>query len=304
MNKTSDILWFEPSNSRRQATATIHEDGILRFGSEMCEKLHRKIRIGFVQNECALIVEINSEKGFCLCKNGEVRMIDVTTHLRRIGIDFPVWFLFSEETENTRWKGYVIQPLRNVTLIKSKKVIYKPEHQSLINAYKWLIERSLYCYAKSTPIDERRSIATEAFWEAFREYTPGYGTLKDYLSESIKRRLLEQNKQYTQINKYNCISLDRPINKTCESGDTNYNWLLDNFRNEITDAENRLDMDIFRKTQLAPREKRILEMLMSGYTVPEILNEHSMTQQEIEEICISIGERWNTFIHFDGDPAA
>ena len=304
MNRTSDILWLEPSNNRRQATATVHEDGTLRFGSEMCEKLVDKIRIGFMQNECALFVEKNTEKGFKLRKNGKVRMTSITAHLRRLGIDFPVWFLFSEEIESTCWKVYVIQPLRSIPSAKLMKVTPVSEHQSLINAYKWLIDRALYCYAKSTPIDERRSTATEAFWEAFCDYLPSYGLLKDYLSDNIKRRLIEHNKQYTLLNQYNCISLDRSDDRTCKNGESNYNWLLDRFRSEITDAENRIDLEKFKITYLDPSEKRILEMLLTGYTVPEILDEQNITQQRIEDTCRSIGERWNAYNDYDDDPAA
>ena len=257
-----------------------------------------------MQNECTLFVEINTEKGFKLKKNGEVRMTSITTHLRRLGIDFPVWFLFSEETESTCWKGYVIQPLRSIPSAKLMKVTPVSEHQSLINAYKWLIDRALYCYAKSTPIDERRSTATEAFWEAFCDYLPSYGLLKDYLSDNIKRRLIEHNKQYTRLNQYNCISLDRSDDRTCKNGESNYNWLLDRFRSEITDAENRIDLEKFKITYLDPSEKRILEMLLTGYTVPEILNEQNITQQSIEDTCRSIGERWNAYNYYDDDPAA
>jgi len=300
----SKVQWHEPDDNRRKATATMYEDGTLRFGVEMCGKLHKRIRIGFIPNECTLVVEINMEKGFQLPKTGETRMGDVTMHLRRLGVELPICFLFDEEIKDTYWKGYIIPMARKVKSRMPKKSILTAEHQSLMNAYKWLIDRAVFNYAKSTPSDERREIATEAFWEALIGYSPIYGNLKEYLFEKIKSRLIEQNKQYSKINRFNCISLDSSPSKDDTACESNYNWLLASFKNEIAAAEDRADMAIFKKLYLNKREVKILDMLMSGYTVVEIIHECDILQPEIEELCESIGERWNDFNHFNGDPAA
>jgi hypothetical protein len=298
------ILWCEPDNNRRRALATMHEDGTLRFGQEMCEKLHKKIRIGFLPAECAIIIEAGFERGFALRKSGEVKMADISIQLRRLGIEFPASFLFEEDTEPECWKGYIVPSVRKSNNKKPKKTIFMAEQQSILNAYKGLIDRAVYAHAKSTPADERRSIATEALLEALNGYTAAYGTLRDHLSGEIKRRLIEHNKQYIRLNQFSCISFDSPASKNNDSCETNYNWLLANLKNEIADTEAKMDMDIFRNNYLNTDEKGILRMLMSGYTVPEILAEYDMSILEIEDLCKSIGNRWHAFNNFDGNPAA
>ena len=89
-----------------------------------------------------------------------------------------------------------------------------------------------------------------------------------------------------------------------DSGESNYNWLLAGFKNEISAAENRVDMETFRKKRLNLRERRTLEMLLTGYTVPEILDIQNFEQQDIEAICKSIGIKWNAFNNLDNYPAA
>ena len=118
-----------------------------------------------MSSECALVVEVITENGFKLSKNGETKVSSMIHPLRRLGVEFPVSFLFDEEKKDTCWKGYIIPPLRKTVSKKPKKFISSTEHQPMLNAYKWLIDRVVCNYAKSTHIDERRAVATEAFLE-------------------------------------------------------------------------------------------------------------------------------------------
>ena len=302
--RNSKIEWCQPSDNRRRATATLFEDGTLRFGTEMCERFrNRKIRIGLMSSECALVVEINTEGGFKISKLGETKVISMIQPLKRMGVEFPVSFLFDEEKNDSCWKGYIIPPLRKTIPKKPKKIIPTTEHQPMLNAYKWLLDRVVCNYAKSTPIDERRSMAVEAFIGALSEYAPVYGTLKEFLFEKVKLRLIEHNKQYTKINHYNTISLDAPISKNNYYDGTNYEWLWIGFRNEISAAENRIDMDIFKNKYLNFDERKTLEMLLTGYTVSEILDKYSIEQHAIDAVCKSIGEKWQTFNGSDNSAA-
>ena len=194
--------------------------------------------------------------------------------------------------------------MRKAVAKKPKKPITQTEHLSILNAYKWLIDRVACNYAKSTPIDERRAMATEAFLDALSEYAPVYGTLKEYLFEKVKVRLIEHNKQFARFNQYNSTSLDAPIIKANDSSVTNYDWLWTGFKNEISAAEDRVDMDTFKKKHLKLRERRILEMLLAGYTVPEMLDRLKIEQVDIEKVCTSIGDKWNAFNNYNSIPAA
>ncbi|MCL2033894.1 MAG: hypothetical protein FWG94_04085 [Oscillospiraceae bacterium] len=283
----SKIQWCEPDNNRRRATATMKEDGVLCFGTEMREKLPRKIRIGFLSSECALLVEENPEQGFMLSKNGEVSLSSVANQLLRLGIKLPVCFLFFEEAIENSWVGYIVPALR-----RTGKAEYSEERTSIFNAYKWLIDKAVYKYAKTTTSDERRAIANMALWEAISEYIQMHGPLKNYLSEEIRIALIKQNRQYVKFNQYNHASLDAPVNKNNQSSATIYELLPPRYKNEMLAVENRIHMELFRETHLDKRERGILKMLLDGYTVDEILPEHKMTEQELGKCCKSIGKRW------------
>ena len=69
------IEWCQPGNNLRRATATLFEDGSLRIGAQMRERIRdRKIRIGLMSSECALVVEVITENGFKLSKTGETKV--------------------------------------------------------------------------------------------------------------------------------------------------------------------------------------------------------------------------------------
>jgi len=71
--------------------------------------------------------------------------------------------------------------------------------------------------------------------------------------------------------------------------------LWQGFKNEISSTENRIDMDIFKNKHLSFDERKTLEMLLAGYTVPEILDKYSIEQHAIDVVCMSIGEKWKDF---------
>jgi len=302
MRKTTEskIVWCEPTNNRRKPYGTMSADGMLCFGRDMQGKLPRKIRVGFLSDECSLCVEANEEKGFTLAADGKVRMLGVATQLQRLGIDLPVHFLFIEERENSLWKGYIVPPPRRPRPRMAKKAVALTEYPHLLSAYKWLIDRAVYTYAKTTPMEERRATAQAALWEAFCIYTPIHGELKNFLYDEIKKQLIEKNKQYTRFSPYNTFSLDAPVSKNGESTATGYDLFLPRYTNEITSVENKIDMEIFRETHLSPRERKAFKMLMEGYAVDEIQHELDISGQVLNELCQNIGDRWESFNQADG----
>jgi hypothetical protein len=56
-----------------------------------------------------------------------------------------------------------------------------------------------------------------------------------------------------------------------------------------------MDMEIFQNTYLSKEERKILKMLLSGYTVDEIRHECQLFKYELEEFCENIGKRWEEF---------
>ncbi|MCL2004394.1 MAG: hypothetical protein FWG72_10425 [Oscillospiraceae bacterium] len=301
MRKLSEnnIVWCEPTNNRRKPHATMSADGTLCFGVNMRDRLPQKIRIGLLPNECSLCVEANAEKGFALAKNGTVKVFDIVKQLKQLGIDLPAHFLFAEERENSLWKGYIVPPPRKPRPQAAKKATPLTGHSHLLPAYKWLLDKAVYLYAKTTPIDERRATAQAALWEALHTYTSIQGQLKDYLFEEIKRQLIEKNKQYTRHSSYNVISLDASICNDTDSDMTGHGRFFSRYTNDMLSVERKIDMEIFRYQWLNFHERTVLNMLLEGYTVEEIQDEHHMTEQALGELCRSIGSRWEAFSRAD-----
>jgi len=285
MRKTSriEIQWYEPDDNRRRPTATLKNSGVLCFGAQMREELSNgKIRIGLDAGENAIVVKANSEHGSTLSKNGEVNLSLMAKSFRRLGIRLPATFLFFHETSDSIWKGYIVLPPRNA----AAKAL-SDECVSIIAAYKWLIDKVVYTSAKTTPIEERRAIATAALWEAMRGYTQNHGVLIEHLCDELKLALLRQNKHYVKESPYRHISLDAPTEA--------YELLLLRCKNEMLSVENRLHLDAFRKEYLNECERRILKRLLDGFAADEIQLEFNMAEDELFECCEDIGRRWKTY---------
>ena len=265
----------------------------------MRDKLPRTIRVGFLPDECSLCVEANAEKGFALAVNGTVKAFEIAKRLKQLGIDLPVHFLFVEDREDSLWKGYIVPPPRRPRSQAAKKTTPLAGHPHLLIAYQWLIDKAVYLYAKTTPMEERRATARAALWEALHTYTPIQGSLKDFLFDEIKRQLIEKNKQYTRHSSYNVVSLDAPIGKDADSDMTGHDRFLSRYTNDMLSVERRIDMETFRYQWLNPPERAVLKMLFEGYTVEEIQAEHRMTGQALDELCQSISRRWDTFTQAD-----
>ena len=277
------IQWFAPDNNRSKPYATLKSNGTLCFGREMRKRLTGKVRLGFLAEECTLFVGLDIQQGFPLSQTGEVKVSKIAKQLRQLGMLLPVHFLFDEAGDDC-WKGHVVSPPRTP---KDGAAAPGTEQMNVVNAYKWLIDKTVYTCAKSTPIDERRAAARTALFEALCSYSPIDGDLKEHLSGQIKSQLIAQNKQYTRFSPIDTPSLDAPINKN--------GLLWPRYKNEIDAIEDKIDMDIFGKQYLQPQEKDILKMLVSGYTESEIMRKHHLSQQTLRNLCQSIGERWTDF---------
>jgi len=281
------IQWVEPDNNRCKPYATLKSNGTLCFGQEMRKKLIGKVRLGFLAEECTLFVGLDIQQGFLLSQNGEVKVSKIAKQLRQLGMSLPVYFLFDEAGGDDCWKGHVVSPPRTPKSGAATPPTPATEQINLMSAYKWLIDKAVYAYAKSTPIDERRAIARTALFEAFCSYSPIDGSLTEHLSGQIKSQLIAQNKQYTHLRSLDTPSFDASINKN------GLPW--SRYKNEIAAAEDKIDMDFFGKQYLKPQEKDILKMLVSGYTESEIMCKHHLSQQALRNLCQSMGDRWTDF---------
>jgi len=289
---TSKIQWYEPSNNRQRPTATMKKSGVLCFGVQMRKNLSGNIRIGFDFEENTIVVEQNPEQGFKLPKDGEVKLYDIALTLQHREITLPATFLFFYEKETAYWKGHIVPPM-NAKQLDGE--IFLENRTSIFIAYKWLTSTLVSNYAKTTPIDERHAIANAALWEAVCNYTQMCGPFKEYLLKEIKTALIKQNRHYVEHCQYNHLPLDASVHKNDTTSPIVYDLLLHRYRNEMLAVDNKIYMDIFRQTYLDSSERKILAMLLDGYTEIEISEKFNMAKLELYDCCESIGNRWGLF---------
>jgi hypothetical protein len=277
----STIQWFEPEDNRRKLSATLKADGTLCFGREMCEKIKDKIKVGFWSEECSLMIQNDSQSGFSVPKNGMVKLTKLASQLINTGLPLPLSFMFTESELSNQWRGYIIPALKKSAHKKEKTPKKNHDYKTVLNAYKWIIDKAVYKFAKSTPIDERRSQASVALVEALNMYTPMRGEFCEFLLNHIKFRLLEHNKQFTCVNKYNSVSFDETFRRYSKSN--------------IEEIEDKADREIFCERHLDLYEKTVYKLLTDGYNVDEITEKLGVTERELTDTCENIGERWKVF---------
>ena len=184
------------------------------------------------------------------------------------------------------WWGHIIPNPR-----KPEIAMHTQNDVNIVLGHKHLIEKAVYRYAKTTPMEERRATAYTALLEGFRAHTPIDGPLDEYLFEQIKTKLIEHNKQHVKHSPYHTHSIDAsPNTKRLLQQDTH---------DEVRAVESELDMEIFEKRYLDMRESKIFKMLRNNHSIAEILHITCITEQELNEICQSIGTRWTAFYQMD-----
>ena len=295
-NNINEIQWYEPDDNRRKPTATLKSTGILCFGAQMREELSSgKIKVGFDPEDNTIVVKANLDRGSSLSKNGGVNLSPMAMRLRKLGIKLPATFIFFYESKSNIWRGYLIPPPRKGNTKRKSAIALSDEWSSILVAYKWLIDKSVYTNAKTTPVDERRAIATTALWEAMSTYTPSQGMLKEYLYDEIKLELLTQNKPYVKNNPYSHFSLDAPVGRSAKAGTKIYDLFLSRYKNEMLAVENKMLLNAFCAECLNSREGQIFKMLPAGFTSIELQNKFNMTEAELYECCKGIGKKLSLY---------
>ena len=287
MNKfrESKILWHVPEKRYTKPSAVLKLDGTLCFGEHMKSKLLKKVKIGFLSDECALYVLANADTGTVLPKSGMKKVSDIAKAIRRIGIQLPAYFLFYEEERNL-WRGHIIPNPHNPAT-----EMHAQNDTNIVLGHKHLIEKSVYRCAKTTPMEERRATAYTALFEGFRAYTPIDGPIDEYLFDYIKSKLIDNNKHHVKHNPHHTFSID--ANSNFEK------FSQYNLHDEVSSVESEIDMVIFEKKYLDIRERKIFKMLRSNRSVAEILQATSINERDLNEICKSIGTRWSSFYNMD-----
>lgn len=275
-----DFRWFEKEDGRKRLRASVGQDGKLRLGEGLREKLPPLIRVGF-DSEAMVLAIAESQEADVSCvrrpRNGVILARMLSAQITATGLRPPVAFDLSRDQKAGYFVGkIVIQPRKNASGRAQINM------EQLLILCRPMLKRVLSQAAKSIPLEERRSIAMEALCAAAGEYGPDCGDLEQYLEKRVRMALKEGNKPY--VKDFGCVSLDRPLD--CGDGDDRclYDMIADG--DDWATVDDRIDIERFCQG-LPSKQRGFLQMLQVGFSIPEIAeimgtNKGTLHQMEVE----------------------
>lgn len=285
------IQWLEPEDKRRQPRAVARMDGTFWIGRPLRERLSGKIRVGVQEKERTVAIASDAPDGFSLPKNGCVHLPGLTRAFHRAGLCFPVEFLFEREERTGYWMGRVAPPEKRRDT-SQKETSY--DWEKMVHAYGWLVDAVADRHAKSTPIEERRSIAALALVEAAQNYAAGLGPVKDYLETYMREKLLEENRRYVAIYSHEWSSMDANFRGEEKDGTWNRHAVIASRVDGIAAVDDRLTTAAFLKRQ-SGRDREVFRLLIDGKSVEEIAKLCRLTPPQAQKLCEELGRRYAAF---------
>ena len=258
-----EFQWFEKEDRRRRCRACVGRDGMLRLGQVLRQALPPAIRLGFDARQKVLAIAAGRDGGIPLPKYGVLPARALSAQIVSTGLRLPLSFLFERDEATGYFLGRVLPRRRRPA--GAAQGTYDPEQ--LLILYRHVVDLAVGTLAKSTPLEERRACALEAFHAAVQDYRPGYGDWETYLESSIHDRLLAENRQYTAA--YSQRSLDSPL--TGEEGDSFslYDTVEVSTDGGIGRVEERILAEQFLAS-LSPQERALARLLLDGRPLEEI----------------------------------
>ncbi len=286
--KRYTFKWYKKRDGRKADWLSINSNGVLHIGRVLREKLPERIQIGFDQSQRTLAVMEGGTEGFSWPRSGAFVLEDLPAELMDLGLKLPLSFRLRYDSAEACWLGKPC-PRRVAQMDTQGKPQYDIEQ--LMAIYPDIIPDAVARIAKSTPLAERRAIATEAFCAAARSYQPCYGELEKYLTAQVQTILIQENRQYESM--YKERSLDQTLGDT-EDDFNLYNLLPEDDGGEITRAEDRIMREQFR-VQLSQKGQDFLLMLESGCTMEQIEQCLHMGKQDVYRLASELGKQWKEF---------
>lgn len=276
---------YEKEDARKILRASIGKDGKMYLGQGMRELLPSYIKMGFDEKNRVLAIARGCGTDIVLPKAGVFNMRTLAEHTAAIGLELPVSFQMSANPTNV-FVGETI-PRRKRHRSNSMWQWDRNFEQFLI-IYQPLLDSLVYKFAKSTPLSERKSCAGETLFKALNDYTPTVGDLGKYLEKSVHGALMEQNKLYVQT--YRDRSLDAPLSDDDNDKFCLYDVIEVSSSGGIDEIECRI-MDEQFVDCLSMEEKKLLEMLRSGFQVSEIAMQFGMDEEKVQSVGEAIGRK-------------
>lgn len=286
--KRYTFKWYKKHDGRRADWLSISSNGVLHLGRALREKLPERIQIGFDQDQRTLAVMEGGAEGFSWPRSGAFVLEDLPAELMDLGLKLPLSFRLRYDSAEACWLGKPY-PRRVAQMDTQGKRQYDIEQ--LMAIYPDIIPDAVARIAKSTPLAERRAIATEAFCAAARSYQPCYGELEKYLTAQVQTFLIQENRQYESL--YKERSLDQPLGDT-ENDFSLYDLLSEDDGGGITRAEDRIMREQFR-AQLSQKGQDFLLMLESGCTMEQIEQCLHMDKPDVYRLGAELGKQWREF---------
>lgn len=284
---------FTPDSRSRAPQVTVRWSSQFSFGASLQRQFQNKnIELGYWSEEKALIVYEVDQGGYSLPKHGRIFISRLVRRIHQEGITLPARFLFAEE-EPGIWVGTLDIRQKVFHHKATKKVSMVPE--LALEGYGWIIDKTVSMCAKTTPIAERRNLATQALLKAAFEYVERDGPLREYLLDKVKTELVVENKQHTKG--YKDMRLDKLMENSSGDSfsahevmpDADTSSLIGTIEDRIADAH-------FAATCLNEQERMIFNMLNRGYATRAIIKRCQIEPERLYEMCEEIGNKRKVFL--------
>lgn len=283
-----EFQWFEKEDRRRRCRASVGQDGMLRLGQVLHQALPPAIRLGFDARQKVLAIAAGRDGGIPLPRYGVLPARALSARIVSTGLRLPLSFLFERDEATGYFLGRVLPRRRRPA--GAAQGTYDPEQ--LLILYRHVVDLAVGTLAKSTPLEERRACALEAFYAAVQAYRPGYGDWETYLESSIHDRLLSENRQYAAA--YSQRSLDAPLTDTEDDSFCLYDTLEASCDGGIGHVEERIMAEQFLAS-LSGQERALARMLREGRSLDQIARALRLTEAQLTSMAREIGQKRQRF---------
>ena len=287
-----EFQWFEKEDRRRRCRASVGQDGMLRLGQVLRQALPPAIRLGFDARQKVLAIAAGRDGGIPLPKYGVLPARALSAQIVSTGLRLPLSFLFERDEATGYFLGRVLPRRRRP--VGAAQGAYDPEQ--LLILYRHVVDLAVSTLAKSTPLEERRACALEAFHAAVQAYRPGYGDWETYLESSIHDRLLSENRQYAAA--YSQRSLDAPLTDAEDDSFCLYDTLEASCDGGIGRVEQRVMAEQFLAS-LSGRERALAHMLREVRSLDQIARALRLTEAQLTSMAREIGQKRQRFFQAD-----
>lgn len=279
--------WFEQEDGRRKLRASLSLEGKLRLGRTLRSKLPPFIRVGFDAEAMVLAIADGHGAGIGCPACGVVNARALSAQVTATGLRLPVSF----DLKRDELTGYFLgQIILHSKLDGTGRRRFDMEQVVIL--FRPLVDKIVYQMGKSTPLAERRSIATEAMCAAMQEYQTGYGDLGAYLEDRIRRTLCTENRQYFE--EFRRRSLDQGLSGDEEDGFCLYDAIPEGQSTWTDSVDSQIDQERFCAS-LSPEQQELVGMLREGFRISEIMDLLDISEREVRKLSAEIARRRRKF---------